>query len=225
MRRIAEEILSRRGWLARQPEPFRRLVFNECLLQQCDRGAPIYHLADPPGGIYGIAAGALAVSIAPGDGGPHFAHLGTAGTWFGEGSFLTGEPRRVGLEAATECILFESPASGDGAYGGKGSHGHSLFCSDRDEQSRSCPGSRRRSHDPKAGAAHRRSAGALSRAQDERRVRISQAELGTLANASRKLVNKALQRFAASAWVAPHYGAIQILDMQALKHFAAGRRL
>jgi hypothetical protein len=53
-------------------------------------------------------------------------------------------------------------------------------------------------------------------------VRVSQTELGRLANASRKLVNKALKRFAEAVWVAPHYGAIQILDVQALKQFAAG---
>jgi CRP/FNR family cyclic AMP-dependent transcriptional regulator len=61
--------------------------------------------------------------------------------------------------------------------------------------------------------------------QDERTVRLSQAEVGRLANVSRKLVNRSLQRFAASAAFTPRYGAVQILDMQGLKHFAAGTRL
>ena len=95
MRLMAEQALLRRGWLAGQPENFRRAVLDQCLLLPLERGAPVYHQGDAPGGIYGIAAGALAISIAPGDGGPYLAHLGTAGTWIGEGPFLTGEPRRV----------------------------------------------------------------------------------------------------------------------------------
>jgi hypothetical protein len=59
--------------------------------------------------------------------------------------------------------------------------------------------------------------------QDEPTVRVSQTELGRLANASRKLVNKALQQFAEAGWVVQHYGAIQIRDVQALGDFAARR--
>lgn len=64
--------------------------FAEAQLQQFEPGASIYHLGDPPGGIYGIAAGALAISIAPGEGGPYLAHLANPGDWFGEAAFITG---------------------------------------------------------------------------------------------------------------------------------------
>jgi CRP-like cAMP-binding protein len=77
------------------------------------------------------------------------------------------------------------------------------------------------------GQPERRIAAVLIRSaglQDERTVRLSQAELGRLANVSRKLVNRALQRFAAASMVLPRYGAVQILDMQALKQFSAGAR-
>jgi hypothetical protein len=59
--------------------------------------------------------------------------------------------------------------------------------------------------------------------QDEPTVRASQTELGRLANASRKLVNKALHQFAAAGWIVQHYGAIQIHNVQALSNFAARR--
>lgn len=65
-----------------------------------------------------------------------------------------------------------------------------------------------------------RSAGTYS----EPVVRVSQSELGRLANASRKLVNKALHLFAGSGWVEPGYNAIKIQDVQALKKFAMTRR-
>ena len=69
MRLMAEQALLRRGWLAGQPEDFRRAVLDQCLLLPLERGMPVYHQGDPPGGIFGIAAGALAISIAPGEGG------------------------------------------------------------------------------------------------------------------------------------------------------------
>jgi CRP/FNR family cyclic AMP-dependent transcriptional regulator len=224
MKLLAEQTLSRRGWLARQPESFQRLVLNDCLLQQLERGAPVYHLGDPPGGIYGIAAGSLAVSIAPGEVGPYLAHLATVGFWIGEGPFLTGEPRRVGLMAATDCVLMNLPL-------------HSM-----EQMAADDPAAIRRFaqiaisnldlalrviSDLMIGQPDRRIAAVLVRSAGEQHepiVRVSQTELGRLANASRKLVNKALKRFAEAAWVAPHYGAIQIFDVQALKQFAAGVR-
>jgi CRP-like cAMP-binding protein len=56
-------------------------------------------------------------------------------------------------------------------------------------------------------------------------VRVSQADLGQMANASRKLVSKALHQFGQSGWVETGYNAIKICDAQALKDFAANRRL
>ena len=109
MKRMAEQSLSRHGWLARQPKDFQRQVFAETQLQQFERGAPVYHLGDPIGGIYGVASGTLAISIAPGEDGPYLAHLGPVGYWIGEGPFITGEPRRVELIAATQCVLLHLP--------------------------------------------------------------------------------------------------------------------
>jgi len=60
--------------------------------------------------------------------------------------------------------------------------------------------------------------------QAEPTVRVSQTELGRLANASRKLVSKALHQFGEWGWVEPGYNAIKIYDMQRLKDFAASRR-
>jgi CRP/FNR family cyclic AMP-dependent transcriptional regulator len=224
MQLMAEQILSRRGWLSRQPEQFRLDVLSECVLQQFERGDTIYHLGDPPGGIYGIASGTLAVSIAPGEGGPYLAHLANPGDWFGEAAFLTGEPRRVGLEAATECVLMNFPlyameqmaaedpttirrfaqisvANLDLALGAVGD----LMISDPERR---------------IAAVLVRTAGAYR----EPVVRVSQAELGRLSNASRKLVNKALHKFGEQGWLEPGYNAIKIRDAQALREFAGDGR-
>jgi CRP-like cAMP-binding protein len=57
--------------------------------------------------------------------------------------------------------------------------------------------------------------------QEQPMVRVSQSELGRLANASRKLVNKALHHFAVAGWVEPGYSAITIHEVAALAGIVA----
>jgi len=222
MKEMAEQVLAQRGWLARQPEPFRRLIFQECQLRQFERGAPVYHLGDPPGGIYGIVTGTVAVSIAPGEGGPYLAHVSTAGAWFGEGPLLTGKARRFEIQAVTPCVLMSLP----------------LHVMER--MVAEDPTAIRRFaqiaianldlalnviSDLMIAQPERRIAAALVRSAGPQHapiVRVAQAELGRIANASRKLVNKALRQFGDSGWVETGYGAIKIHDVEALKRFAAG---
>jgi CRP/FNR family cyclic AMP-dependent transcriptional regulator len=221
---LAEQVLSRRGWLAGQPKDFRRLVFADCLLQQFERGAPVYHLGDPPGGIYGIASGNLTVSIAPDETGPFLAHLATPGDWFGEGAFLTKQPRRVGLMAATECVLLNLPLYVMELMAEEDPMAVRRFAqiavANLDLALRAIS-------DLMISQPERRIAAVLARAagtHSQPVFRVSQTELGRLANASRKLVNKALHKFAASGWVEPGYNAIKIRDVQALKRFTTIRR-
>jgi CRP-like cAMP-binding protein len=53
-------------------------------------------------------------------------------------------------------------------------------------------------------------------------VPLSQAELGTMANASRKQVNAALQRFEGKGWVENSYRSIVVRNVAELRSFAAG---
>lgn len=50
-------------------------------------------------------------------------------------------------------------------------------------------------------------------------VRVSQADLGRMANASRKLVSKALRQFGNSGWVETSYNAIKITNAEGLRSF------
>jgi CRP/FNR family cyclic AMP-dependent transcriptional regulator len=196
-------------------------VFDQCQLQQFERGAPVYHLGDPPGGIYGVAGGAVAVSIAPGETGPYLAHIGAVGTWIGEGPFLTGEPRRVDLVAASQCVLMNLPL-----------HAMEQLAEDPMAIRRfaqiavnNLDLSLRVISDLMIARPERRIAAVLVRTagrQAQRTIRVSQSELGRLANASRKLVNKALHQFVAAGWVEAGYSAITIRDAEALAQFAAG---
>jgi len=224
MKLMAEQVLSRQGWLARQPKAFQRLVFAESQLQQFESGASIYLQGDPPGGLYGLAAGAFGISIAPGDGGPYLAHLGAVGTWIGEGPFLTGEPRRVELAAATDCVVLNLPLHAMERMAADDSMAVRRFAqiamSNLDLALNVVSDLMIAQPERRIAAVLLRSAGV----QAEPLVRVSQADLGRLANASRKLVGKALRRFSESGWVETGYNAIKIRDARALKAFVGGAR-
>ena len=54
-------------------------------------GTALYHLGDPPGGIYGLIEGLMRVTAAPGQ--PAAAiHVGAPGLWTGEGPLHDGGP-------------------------------------------------------------------------------------------------------------------------------------
>ena len=224
MKLMAEQVLSRQGWLARQPKDFQRLVFDECQLQQFESGASIYLQGDPPGGLYGLVAGAFGISIAPGDGGPYLVHLGAVGMWIGEGPFLTGEPRRVELAAATPCVVLNLPLHAMERMAAEDSMAVRRFAqiaiSNLDLALNVISDLMIAQPERRIAAVLLRSAGV----QAEPLVRVSQADLGRMANASRKLVSKALRRFSESGWVETGYNAIKIRDTRALKSFVDSAR-
>jgi CRP/FNR family transcriptional regulator, cyclic AMP receptor protein len=108
-REAACEIVSNRGWLRHVPAPFRRAVLERCRLEQFAAGTPVYSIGDKPGGMYCVVAGALGISVAPGEYGPYTAHLATSGAWFGEAAAFTRQPRRVGLTATRDSELLHLP--------------------------------------------------------------------------------------------------------------------
>lgn len=213
-------VLSRKGWLAGQPESFRASILGAGQPRLFARGATIYAQGDDPGGIYGILDGSVAITIAPGRSGPHLAHLATPGAWFGEGAFLTGEPRRVGLEAASECALFHVPldamerlASADPAnvrrFGQNAMLNIDIALQVIDDLLI-------RDSDRRVAAILLRSLGG----RPDGGVQLTQEDLGRLANASRKVVNRALQRFAERGWVKPGYSTMEVVDPASLRRFA-----
>lgn len=101
----AHAIVSREGWLSFTPPPFRQTVLDRCTLQALKAGATIYSVGDPPGGMYGLVRGNLALSIAPGERGPYVAHFARPGAWFGEAAAFTEQPRRIGLAVTRDSKL------------------------------------------------------------------------------------------------------------------------
>lgn len=105
----AREIVTQRGWLSFTPAPFRQIVLDRCQLQEFKAGATLYSVGDPPGGMFGLVRGNLAISVAPGERGPYVAHFARPGTWFGEAAAFTEQPRRVGLAATRNAKVLHLP--------------------------------------------------------------------------------------------------------------------
>ena len=59
--------------------------------------------------MYGLVAGKLAISIAPGERGPYVGHFAQPGTWFGEAAAFTEQPRRIGLATTRETEVLHLP--------------------------------------------------------------------------------------------------------------------
>jgi CRP/FNR family transcriptional regulator, cyclic AMP receptor protein len=105
----ARKIAIDHGWLSLTPPSFQRMVLDRRRLQRFKTGQSIYMVGDPPGGMFGLVSGRVGISIAPGERGPYFAHLGRPGTWFGEAAAILRQPRRVGLTATREAELLYLP--------------------------------------------------------------------------------------------------------------------
>jgi CRP/FNR family transcriptional regulator, cyclic AMP receptor protein len=103
------EVVRSQGWLRQTPVAFQAAVLDRCLLEKFMPATPIYSIGDEPGGMFGIVAGCLGISLAPQERGPYTAHLALPGTWFGEAAVFTRQPRRVGLVATRDTELLHLP--------------------------------------------------------------------------------------------------------------------
>lgn len=209
------------GWLSQQPEAFQNEVLARGQVQSFAAGDVVYRIGDPPGGIYGLLRGTLAISLAPPHSEPHFFQFGIVGAWAGEGPFLTGHPRRVEMRAISHCDLFHLPLETMERIAALDPRASRYFAritvAHFDVLTRVID-------DLLISQPDRRIAAVLHRAGQlqSRSIPISQAELGAMANASRKQVNAALSRFETMGWVTHAYRSIAISNAEALLHFASG---
>ncbi len=99
------------GWLSTTPAAFGEAVLAACIFRTYRRGEVIYHQGDPAGGLYGVARGVLAVESAPYGRGPSIVHFFRPLSWTGSGAALSGQPRVVGLTAASPAVVAHLPLS------------------------------------------------------------------------------------------------------------------
>ncbi len=106
----AHEIVLRQGWLSRMPVSFQQEVLERCRVRHFTRGQVIYVIGEPPGSMYGLVAGGVAISIAPNNEvGPLVAFSERPGSWFGLAAAITEKPRPIGLVATCSTDMLQLP--------------------------------------------------------------------------------------------------------------------
>jgi CRP-like cAMP-binding protein len=101
----AAKIMSSHGWLTRTDERFRREVLGRSQLILVKKGGLVMEEGAEPGALIGIVEGSVKMQVSPEHSGPVVSGISTAGYWYGEYSFITGEPRLARGEAASERVV------------------------------------------------------------------------------------------------------------------------
>jgi CRP-like cAMP-binding protein len=103
------QLLGEFGWLAEEPEDFRKRVAAAGSWQSLQDQQSAYHAGDASSSLYGLGAGFLDV-LFPVDGEEEvLVHRAPPGLWIGNGTLFTGVSRVISVRAAGECQLFVVP--------------------------------------------------------------------------------------------------------------------
>jgi CRP-like cAMP-binding protein len=217
----ARIILKGVGWLSRQPGTFQEQLLARITLRRYAAGEVVYRLGAPLGGVYGLVSGSVIVTTAAPASPPRLLHYAMPGSWIGEGCFISREPRRVGMQAATATCMAYLPLDAMDQLASQDPMSIQRFAQililnmdillqafcdlqHPDEQ--------------------RRVAATLCRigGKDGIAIPLTQAELGLMANASRKQVNGALNRFEQSGWISKGYRSVTLRSFAQLQKFVRG---
>jgi len=221
-------LFERFGWLATQPAAFRREILRLSRPREVARHEWVFAIDDPPGGIYGVISGGIGIEGA----GPfHTVRLGhvlRTGSWFGYHPILTGGRRRVqGMRAMEDSVLLYVPLPQLRVL--VESNPVAARCIGTLANDFSILGTRVVS-DLLIPKAPQRIAAVLLRitaAEDGVEpvhpdgFQMTQAELGELSNVSRANVNRVLGEFLKKGWISKQHQRVRVLDVPALRSFAA----
>ena len=227
----AHEIVARQGWLSLAPPPFSRIVLDRCRLKVFKAGATVYSVGDPPGGMFGLLRGNVALSIAPGERGPYVvAHFAKPGAWFGEAAALTEQPRRIGLAVTRDSELLHLPlhaireivAADPGAWRffGVAAVAHN------DVANGAADDLLIRDHVKRSIAVLLRLGGCRQRTPPDPlpiEVDVSQEDFASLTNLARTTAGKVLRRLEAAGQLEVSYRRVRILEPDALRAMLQGR--
>jgi CRP-like cAMP-binding protein len=220
-----ERVFSLRGWLSRQPQSFRTKFINLGRLIALEPGAPVFHMGDESGGVFGIVSGGVAVMGGTPWQLPAMAHIERAGDWFGHGPILRGGPRTLTFIAAEPTTLLQvrldrlrPQLQGDPDFAAR-------LAQMADASTETVVWVAR---DLLIRDSARRLAAVLLRVTamgevppgDGGGYALTQAELGEMANISRHHVNRILATMRRDGWIEARYNRIRLLDVAALKAFA-----
>jgi CRP-like cAMP-binding protein len=102
--------LSKKGWLASQPEEFRRLIKAAGHLRWYDQREALYEVGEEPLALYGLAEGAIDLMVPTPTGEMITVHRAEPGFWIGDSALLAKAPRIVSVFAVSQSRIFCVPA-------------------------------------------------------------------------------------------------------------------
>jgi CRP-like cAMP-binding protein len=103
------DMLAERGWLAERTPDVQSKLRNIAQVRTYRPGEHLYLVGKPPGGIHGLARGAIDISVPREDGQEVVLHRAQAGFWIGDSALFSGMPRLVTVTAATETVAAYLP--------------------------------------------------------------------------------------------------------------------
>jgi CRP/FNR family cyclic AMP-dependent transcriptional regulator len=108
-KRQADVLLRRVTWLAQTPPKFQDQLLTRADLLRLKKGDLLYDVGDDATGLFGVAEGHVEVHAPRAGVDATLSFVGGPGFWFGDIAALTGQPRRVGIVARTDCRLLRVP--------------------------------------------------------------------------------------------------------------------
>jgi CRP/FNR family transcriptional regulator, cyclic AMP receptor protein len=226
--RRGELVLSKHGWLSRMPADFRAAILRNCVWQNYEAGASLFVAGDAPGGIFGIADGSVGTSTLLGAPDAPMVHIARRGYWSGEGSVLSGEPRRMSASAITAALVANVPLTALYTLLSERTewwqHIGQLALSNIDIIGNGFVDLMIRNSGRRCAAVMLRLCECrfIDAIDISREVMITQEEIAAMANLSRSTVNIILRRFAKQRLIELRYRSIVVVETKRLRKLANG---
>jgi CRP/FNR family transcriptional regulator, cyclic AMP receptor protein len=218
-KRQAEAFLRGVTWLAQTPPNFQDQLLSRADVLRLKKGELLYDVGDDATGLFGVAEGHVEVHAPRVGVEATLSFVGGPGFWLGDIAALTGQPRRVGIVARTDCRLLRVPRA------------QIVRMTETDSEVwRSFSLLLARNYAKSMGIIH-----ALKQTDPARRVAAmlavvfednppgvttapaSQWDIGELANLGRSKVNTSLKALESRGLIRRRYGAIEVLDADGLR--------
>lgn len=226
----AKSIIREHGWLATEADWLQSAILDRARLRRFVLNEVVYHVEEGAGGIYGVVDGGFGLSVPSGASEMTLAHIVRRGVWFGHKPVLEGGTRTLSARAVEPSLALHLSLPAMAEI--KEQHpSFVLRLAALSERNHAV--ALRVVGDLLIGNGEKRIAATLARISKPEQseepplpwpIRLTQAEIGQMANASRDSVNRALSKFEAKGWITVDYRVIAVSNLAALEAHAASVR-
>ena len=197
-------------------------ILRACSMHDVPAHTYLQHVADEPGGMWGLAEGALAVEFAPGTREPQKGYLLLPPVWAGEGGVVSGVRRMVGLSTTRRSVLLHLPAQHFASIARDEPLIWRWVSREQNKNFERALGMvdalMVRNSEARVAAVLLLLGGRLgSQANAPRVLDITQTDLAAIANLSRTVLNRALRSLASKGAIELGYSTITVADPAALR--------